>query len=209
MSTRSSFVFFSEEVDGNDDHLGNNPTTSTMAVTIREAVKSVDDDNNIEYEDGDDNIHNKKRSLSLSLLMDPNQLLQKCVLWLDDDDDDDDDNNRLLFKRCIVCALTSTIGSMIGSKKSFSGRSSTKQQQSSSIEYWLEVLSFAIQGGFVAGPLSYYVYVVVVLFVVVVVVVHTVIFFAFFLFWHVCCDTSTNSRFCHFFVFSSILYQKN
>ena len=101
--------------------------------------------------------------------MDPNQLLQKYMVWLDGDDDDDNNDNdqhhRLLFKRrCIVCAITSMIGAMIGSssskkKKPPSLGSRSSSSSSSFIEYWLEVLSFTIQGGLVAGPLSYYVYV--------------------------------------------------
>ncbi|KAL3909103.1 MAG: hypothetical protein SGARI_002765 [Bacillariaceae sp.] len=77
------------------------------------------------------------------------RLLKKYELWLDE---------YPIKSRCIVGALTAAIGAVMGSRNSASGSSFPRADQSKAsfkID-WVQVLSFAVHGGLVAGPLSYY-----------------------------------------------------
>ena len=70
---------------------------------------------------------------------------------------------RPLLSRCIVSAITASVGAMLarvtttGNNSKLSVRSQNRQQRTrhEGIDM-LEVISFAVHGGLVAGPLSYY-----------------------------------------------------
>jgi hypothetical protein len=75
------------------------------------------------------------------------------------------DEQHPLVARCVIGAVTSILGAMLGFAASASanhkrrhGNNHHQTQQSSydNYDYWMNVLSFGIHGGLVAGPLSYY-----------------------------------------------------
>ena len=68
-------------------------------------------------------------------------VLEKYLKWLDDEP---------LKARCITAAIIGACGALLGARMPPKSRRKT-----ASID-WIEVVSFALHGGLVAGPLSHY-----------------------------------------------------
>jgi hypothetical protein len=73
-------------------------------------------------------------------------LLKKYETWLDANP---------LKARSVVCAVTGALGALLGARRSPMGKGPVVKTEKS--VDWLAVLSFAIHGGLVGGPLSFYV----------------------------------------------------
>ena len=88
--------------------------------------------------------------LSSDFNFDLDRLLKQYVQWTDE---------RPMFSRCVVPAVTASIGVLMARTTTRSHNTSSArshQRQRSDTIGILEVIAFAIHGGLVAGPLSYY-----------------------------------------------------
>lgn len=91
--------------------------------------------------------------LTIDFNFDVDNWMRQYVRWTDE---------RPMFSRCVVSAITASIGVLLArattrNNSTSSARSHQRQQQ---VKYGdigiLEMIAFAVHGGLVGGPLSYY-----------------------------------------------------
>ena len=84
--------------------------------------------------------HNSNDEEAGPLVRDDESILDRYTRWLD---------QKPLMARCWTCAVVAALGAMLGARKN----SERGRRGQSSID-WMEVVSFALHGGLVAGPLT-------------------------------------------------------
>lgn len=91
--------------------------------------------------------------LSSDLNFDLDRWMKQYVRWTDE---------RPMFSRCVVSAITASIGVVLAraTTRNNSTRSARSHQSQQQVKYGdigiLEMIAFAVHGGLVGGPLSYY-----------------------------------------------------
>lgn len=94
------------------------------------------------------------RDLGVGFDLDFDGWMKQYMLWTD---------KRPLYSRCVTSAITASLGVLLAGatssngkrKRSFPGQNRNRGTENEGIDL-LEAISFAIHGGLVAGPLSYY-----------------------------------------------------
>lgn len=85
--------------------------------------------------------------LTTDFNFDVDNWMKQYVQWTDE---------RPMFSRCVVSALTASIGVLLARATTRKARSHQRQQAQYGDIGILEIIAFAVHGGFVGGPLSYY-----------------------------------------------------
>lgn len=91
--------------------------------------------------------------LTIDFNFDVDNWMKKYVRWTDE---------RPMLSRCVVSAITASIGVVLAraTTRNNSTRSARSHQSQQQVKYGdigiLEMIAFAVHGGLVGGPLSYY-----------------------------------------------------